>query len=203
MAALTLLPVLLARPLAGAGHYLADAAARHTPRHHTVVPAAALMAAAQLEALASTPNVSSNYSTLTDGGGAAPAALPLPNTSVSVELPLLLPSPSPSPSPATQQEEGTAKAAKSRGAAGAWGLFSWLFSQEAAAAAEPAFPLHRNASMSVELLRKASASPAPTAWRHQPITLLQMGGSSALLPTPTPFDILTAQPVPPRGGWGT
>ena len=144
MAALTLLPVLLARPLAGAGHYLADAAARHTPRHH--VSAAALMAAAQLEALASTPNVSSNYSTLTDGGGAAPAALPLPNTSVSVELPLLLPSPSPSPSPATQQEDGTARAAKSRGAAGAWGLFSWLFSQEAAAA-EPAFALHRNASM--------------------------------------------------------
>lgn len=48
----------------------------------------------------------------------------------------------------------------------------------------------------------ADVSPAP---KPSPdiLSLVQTGGSSVLMPTPTPFDILTAQPIPRRGGWET
>ena len=68
----------------------------------------------------------------------------------------------------------------------------------------PSAPLH----LELPLKHRASPSPSPSplpAAAPQPkhITLLQTGGTSAsLLPMPAPFfDILTAQPIPPRGGW--
>ena len=68
----------------------------------------------------------------------------------------------------------------------------------------PSAPLH----LELPLKLRASPSPSPLPAAAPPpqyITLLQTGGTSAaLLPTPAPFfDILTAQPIPPRGGWET